>query len=172
MYGLPDYLDYNLKVVFVGYNPGEKSARTNRHYGGPGNQFWKLLYQSGLTSRLYKPEEDSLLLNEGYGLTNLVARPSKSSSDLTDTEKRIGAERLKEKVCKYKPSIVCFLGKDIYRYYAGLSSGTPIQYGLVEGELHPGIRGVVGYNPSGRSTIPYAEKLRIFRLLNQLIFSL
>lgn len=46
---LPDYLEPALQVVFVGFNPGERSARTGHHYAGPGNLFWKLLHAAGLT---------------------------------------------------------------------------------------------------------------------------
>lgn len=167
---LPDYLDYNMKVLFVGYNPGERSAMLKHHYAGYGNQFWKLLYESGLTSRLYSPAEDNLLLNEGYGLTNIVARPSKSSADLTADEMRRGAEELREKVKKFKPRIVCFLGKDVYRYYVGLKSGTKIYCGLIEsGRMHQDTKEFAAYNPSGRSTVSYEEKLQVFLMLKDII---
>ena len=37
---LPDYLAPGLKVVFVGFNPGETSARRGHYYAYPGNRFW------------------------------------------------------------------------------------------------------------------------------------
>jgi len=52
--GLPDYLDYNLRVLFVGYNPGERAAALGHHYAGRNNQFWRLIYDAGLTGRLYR----------------------------------------------------------------------------------------------------------------------
>jgi mismatch-specific thymine-DNA glycosylase len=166
MNNLPDYLQNNLKIVFVGYNPGEKSAQLGHHYAGRGNQFWRLLHDAQLTDRLYSPQEDKLLLNEGYGLTNIVSRPSKSSSDLTGQEMQTGAIELKAKIKTYQPKMVCFLGKEVYRKYAGLSSSTAVPYGLIEGEpVFPGIGEFVAPNPSGRSTIPYLEKLEVFKQL-------
>lgn len=170
MKGLPDYLDYNMKVLFVGYNPGERSANLGHHYAGRGNQFWRLLCDAGFTDRLYRPEEDSLLLAEGYGLTNLVGRPSKSSADLSPGEMREGAVDLRRKVEQYRPGLVCFLGKDVYRKYAGLKSTDKIGYGPVpEVNRIQSVKEFVAPNPSGRSTIPYSEKLLFFRSLKEII---
>lgn len=170
--GLPDYLDYHLKIIFVGYNPGEKSALTQHHYAGKGNQFWRLLHDSGLTSRLYPPEEDYLLLEESYGLTNIVARPSKSSSDLSRKELLQGAQELKTKIAEYQPKIVCLLGKEVYRNYAGLKSTAPITYGQVfTNQVVPTVAEFIGPNPSGRNVIPYVEKLADFQKLKQLLLS-
>lgn len=166
MQGLPDYLAENLKILFVGYNPGEKSALLGHHYAGRGNQFWRLLHDSGLTQRLYLPEEDAQLLQVGYGLTNLVVRPSKSSADLSQEEMQLGAKELRQKVRLYRPALVCFLGKEVYRKFANLKAGAPVDYGLVQGHsMLEGVKEFVAPNPSGRSTIPYGQKLAIFEEL-------
>jgi TDG/mug DNA glycosylase family protein len=49
---LPDYLRPGLKLVFVGFNPGERSARIGHYYAGRGNQFWNFLYESGLVPEM------------------------------------------------------------------------------------------------------------------------
>lgn len=172
MRGLPDYIDYNLKVIFVGYNPGEKSSQLQHHYAGRGNHFWKLLSDSGLTQRLYTSFEDSQLLKEGYGLTNLVSRPSKSSSDLNHKEMEEGAEELRAKILIYRPLIVCFLGKDVYRKYAGLKPAASIVWGLAEhGSMVPFVREFIAPNPSARSTVPYTERLCCFKNLRELVLN-
>ena len=171
MQGIPDHLDHNLKILFVGYNPGERSAETRHHYAGRNNQFWRLLYDSGLTARLVPSDEDYLLpKEEGYGLTNIVARPSKSSSDLKRTEMQEGADILKRKIMEFQPRIVCLLGKDVYRNYAGLKATAPVQYGpVVQNVLHADIKEYVGPNPSGRNVITYAAKLSYFKELKNLL---
>lgn len=168
--GLPDYLDHNLKILFVGYNPGERSALLGNHYAGRGNQFWRLLYDAGLTGRLYLPAEDYLLPALGFGLTNLAARPSKSSTDLSGPEKREGALELRKKVELYRPGVVCFLGKEVYRWYAGKRPAEPVQYGVAPGcgDCGKAVEYVTP-NPSGRSTIPYSQKLFYFRKLKELL---
>lgn len=163
---IPDHLAAGLRVLFIGYNPGETSARVGHHYAGPGNQFWRLLADAGITERRYAPAEDHLLLQSGFGFTNLVARSSPGSSDLTSAEMTDGAARLREKVSCCRPRLVCFLGKEVYRRYAGLKTNTAIDYGPAPPPSQvPGTAEFVAPNPSGRSTIPYAEKLAAFRAL-------
>ncbi len=44
----PDYLAPNLRVVFCGTAAGNRSAEVGHYYAGPGNEFWPLLYRSGI----------------------------------------------------------------------------------------------------------------------------
>lgn len=171
MQSLPDYLAPNLKVIFIGYNPGERSAAVQHHFAGRNNAFWRLLYDAGLTSRLYTAEEDHLMLKEGFGLTNIVERASNSSSDLSDLELRQGAEFLRQKLTALQPLIACFLGKDIYRFYSGLKRTTPVEYGPVT-DSEGGMRLFVAPNPSGRNVIKYEQKLASFSQLNKLLTSI
>ncbi len=116
---LPDYLTPGLDLVFVGINPGRRSAATGHHYAGPGNHFWPLLHQSGLVPEPLTYEDDRRVTEFGIGLTNLVARPSPSMDDLSLEEMREGAARLREKIMRYQPRIVCFNGKRIFEVFAG-----------------------------------------------------
>ena len=43
---LPDYLRRGMRLVIVGCNPGEQSARLGHYYAGRANLFWPLLYDS------------------------------------------------------------------------------------------------------------------------------
>lgn len=116
---LPDYLRPGLDLVFTGINPGTKSAAAGHHYAGPGNHFWPLLYESGLVSEPLTFHEDERVLEWGIGLTNMVARPSPSITDLSLSEMREGAMALREKLLKHRPRMVCFNGKRIYEVFAG-----------------------------------------------------
>jgi len=116
---LPDYLGDGLDLVFVGINPGTKSAATGHHYAGPGNHFWPLLFESGLVSEPLTYEQDARVLEWGIGLTNMVARPSPSLADLSLDELRAGARLLRRKLLAARPRIVCFNGKRIYEVFAG-----------------------------------------------------
>ena len=49
---LPDYLLPGLCLVFVGFNPGRRSALVAHHYAGRTNQFWRLIHDAGITPRL------------------------------------------------------------------------------------------------------------------------
>lgn len=114
---LPDYLENDLKIIFVGYNPSIGSSRTGHHYANPTNRFWKILYNAGLTPRLYHSDEDGELLKLGYGLTNIVERPTKGAEDISSEEYQKGRVVLAEKINTYKPKLVCFVGKGVYQAY-------------------------------------------------------
>lgn len=159
---LPDYLRPGLAVVFVGYNPGDRSFQLGQHFAGRNSQFWKLLRDVGLTPGLYTPAECPDLLAIGIGLTNIVSRPSNSSADLTWDELVAGGAGLRRKLRLYRPRCVCLLGKDVYRAYAGLMRSAGVQWGAQGGAIVPGTIDYVAPNPSGRSTIPYSEKARLY----------
>jgi hypothetical protein len=56
----------------------ENSERRGHYYAGSNNEFWKLLYESGLTKELLVPEQDQELILHGLGLTDLVTGMSQS----------------------------------------------------------------------------------------------
>lgn len=165
---LPDYLRPGLKVVFIGFNPGEQSARLGRYYAYPGNRFWWLLWQAGLTERQLAPEEDHTLPDRyGYGLTDLVDRPSKSSGDLSGWEMRSGREQLLAKLKTYRPRVACYNGKGVYAAAAALK-GSP-DYGLQATSLVDGVADFVVASSSGRSREPIARKLELYCQVKELI---
>ncbi|MDC3417303.1 mismatch-specific DNA-glycosylase [Aquibacillus sp. 3ASR75-54] len=104
--------------MFVGFNPSIRSAETGHHFANPNNRFWKILNEAGLTPRKYSSEEDVKLLDLGYGLTNIVARPTKEAKEITKEEYEVGREQLIQKVNTFKPKVICFVGKGVYQQYA------------------------------------------------------
>src|SRR5438270_2864639 len=107
---LPDVLQKGLTGLFVGINPGLYSAAIGHHFGRPGNRFWPALYAGGFTPRLLSPSEERELLPLELGITNIVARASARADELTREELIAGAEVLREKVRRYRPRFVAFLG--------------------------------------------------------------
>jgi double-stranded uracil-DNA glycosylase len=65
-----DLLRPGLNLLFCGYNPSLTSGQTGHHYAHPGNRFWCVLHASGITDRLYAPE-DARPLDLGIGFTNV-----------------------------------------------------------------------------------------------------
>lgn len=123
---LPTYIKHGLTVLFCGINPGRVSATKGYHYANPANLFWRGLYEGGLTPYQLKPEETSKLLEFGYGITDLVARPTRSSSDLTKTDFTSGATDFQLLVQTYQPKIVCFNGVTAFRYATNQQKGKVI----------------------------------------------
>jgi len=111
---VPDVLAPGLDVLFVGINPGLVSAREGHHFANPANGFWRLLHESGFTSRRLAPQEDGELPKERLGLTNLVARETRGVSDLTREDLERGAAALARKIERYRPRAVVFVGLTAY----------------------------------------------------------
>ncbi|NTU46515.1 G/U mismatch-specific DNA glycosylase [Candidatus Roizmanbacteria bacterium] len=110
-----DVIKSDLTILFVGINPGLYTAYTGFHYARPGNRFWPTLYGAGFTDRLLKPSESSEMLRLGYGLTNVVSRASTSASEISKEGYQAGGKILIEKIEKYHPKWVAFVGIQAYR---------------------------------------------------------
>jgi G:T/U-mismatch repair DNA glycosylase len=80
---LPDHLRPELNIVFVGINPGRRSAELGHHYAGHSNRFWKLIYDANLVPEPLSYRDDGRLPEWGLGLTNLVSRSTASMASLT-----------------------------------------------------------------------------------------
>ena len=106
---LPDVLAPDLNVVYCGTAVGNTSAILQRYYAGPGNKFWRVLYEVGLTDRQLDPSEYAELLEYGIGLTDLVKNRSGSDSDLMNSD--FNSSDLAEKIRLFHPRVVCFNGK-------------------------------------------------------------
>src|ERR1700735_1783228 len=103
---VPDVIAPDLRVLFVGINPGLYSAAIGHHFGRPGNRFWPALFASGFTPRLLSPFEEKELLPVRLGITNFVERASARADELTADELRAGAAVLAKKVRRYRPRFV------------------------------------------------------------------
>lgn len=110
-----DLIAPGLRVLFCGINPGLHTAVTGHHFAGPGNRFWPTLLAAGFTDRLLRPEEKHLLLERGYGITNVAARTTATAAELTRAELVEGGRALEEKVRRYRPRILAILGVGAYR---------------------------------------------------------
>lgn len=162
---LPDYLAPGLDVIFVGINPGEQSARAGHYYANPRNPFWRLLYEAGLTPRQLRPEEDHLLLTLGYGITDIVKRPSRGVGDLTTADFRRGRRILEEKLRACQPRIVCFNSKTGFVNFFG--PGVFKCFGRQEVTVGASRVFVMPSTSPANAGIPLTAKLRYFRALRR-----
>ena len=112
---VPDVIAPDLKVLFCGINPSLYSAVVGYHFARPGNRFWPTLHRAGFTERRLKPEEWGALLESGYGVTNVVARPTARADELSAEELKAGRGGLEHKVREYRPQILAVLGIGAYR---------------------------------------------------------
>jgi len=143
--GVPDLIAPGLSVLFCGINPGLYSAATGHHFARPGNRFWSALHAAGFSRRLLAPWEEHLLLEDGFGITNLVPRATATAGELTDAELTAGRRRLQRQVCRTAPTWVAVLGIGAYR----IAFGRPRAVVGRQSELVGGASLWVLPNPSG-----------------------
>lgn len=163
---LSDHIKEGLKILFVGFNPSIRSSELGHHYASPNNRFWRILYESGLTSRKYVADEDALLLELGYGSTNIVSRPTKAADEITKEEFKVGREVLKKKIIHFKPVVVCFVGKGVYQQYSGLKV---ITWGKQAESVVPGTIDFVAPSSSGLVRLKLEEIVGIYKELAHIV---
>lgn len=165
--GLPDHIQPGVAILFVGINPGLRSAQLGHHFAGPSNRFWKLLYESGLVTEPLTHKEDGRLPEWSVGLTNIIGRSSRGIDSLSAQDYRGGIATLTKKVCRYRPRIIALLGVTIYRMLYGANRTLPPRLDL--GPTTSTLAGVPVFllpNPSGRNAhYSYEEMLIAFRSL-------
>ena len=114
-----------VRVLFVGINPGIRSAEIGHHFAGYSNRFWKLLYDSRLVPEPIRTEDDVRLPEWGFGITNLVPRATQGIGTLRSSEYVDGARTLRRKVRRYRPAIVALVGVTLFRTLFGRRAGSP-----------------------------------------------
>jgi double-stranded uracil-DNA glycosylase len=168
---LPDKIPPNVHTLFVGVNPGVRSARIGHYFGGASNYFWKLLHNSGLWPDELTTFDDDSVVKGGFGFTDTCKRPTPGIATLTKgdfAESRIRISRL---VRRHKPKTVVFVSKRAVRAFLG-SNSTPVRYGKQDWEIGR-IPVFVVPSTSGASLADtsYRSKLHWFKELRQHIES-
>jgi TDG/mug DNA glycosylase family protein len=165
---LSDYLQPDLQILFVGINPGLRSAAVGHHFAGRSNRFWKLLFDSRLVDEPLTYKEDRRLLEWRIGLTNIISRTSAGIDALGPAEYRSGVAALERKIRRYQPRTVALLGVTIFRMLFRESSGSgPVHLGPTSARL-AGVPVFVLANPSGRNAhYSYQTMLAAFQALRK-----
>jgi TDG/mug DNA glycosylase family protein len=158
-----------LRVLLVGINPGVRSAQTGHHFAGFSNRFWKLLYESRLVPERIGYEDDRRLPEWGFGVTNIVPRPTPGIDTLRPEEYVAGARALRRKIRRWKPEIVAFVGVTAFRAACDRRPSQPVVVGLQPDPLEGALVFVLP-NPSGRNAnYSYEEMLAAFRKLSRFL---
>ncbi len=165
MSAVPDVLAPDLRLVFCGINPGRASSEAGAHYANPRNDFWRLLQDAGFTPRLFDPSEQHALIELGIGLTNAAYRTTRGSSDLRAGDFAGSAERLTKMATDLRPGMIAFVGKAGYQ---GAFRERPA-LGLQERRLADTALFVLPSTSPANAAVPYAERLRWFSALHDLV---
>jgi TDG/mug DNA glycosylase family protein len=118
---VPDLLGPDVRLLFVGINPGLWTAATQTHFAHPVNRFYPALLRAGIlteqvdqASGMTDADRD-LLRSRGIGITNLVRRATARASELTADELREGGRRLESLIRRTAPRVVAVAGITAYR---------------------------------------------------------
>ena len=155
-----------MRVLFVGINPGVRSSLTGHHFAGYSNRFWKLLYDSRLVPEPITFVDDDRLPDWGYGITNLIARPTPGMNTLRPAEFVAGRLRVRAKARRYRPAVVALVGVTVFRAMFPERKDT-VSLGLQLERIGMSVVFVLP-NPSGRNAnFSYDEMLAAFRALRR-----
>jgi TDG/mug DNA glycosylase family protein len=161
---LRDRVRLPMRALFVGINPGIRSAQTGHHFAGYSNRFWNLLFESGLVPEPVTAQDDGRLPEWGYGVTNLIARPTPGIDTLRLDEYIVGARLLRRKVRRWRPPVMALVGVTLGR---ALFPKVKPSVGLLA-ERFEEARVFLLPNPSGRNAhYSYAEMLGAFTELRR-----
>jgi TDG/mug DNA glycosylase family protein len=145
--GLEDILAEQLAVIFCGINPGMMAAAQGHHFAGRGNRFWRTLHLAGFTPEQVHPENDRTILQYQCGLTAVVDRPTARADQLSLKEFTAAAADFEQKITRYAPRFVAFLGKAAY---GALTGQRQLAWGL-QPKTFGGAAVWILPNPSGRN---------------------
>jgi double-stranded uracil-DNA glycosylase len=161
---LPDHLRKGMKLVIVGCHPTESSVRVGHYYAGRDNEFWPLLFDSGVVPEPFDYRDDKRVIEFGIGLTDLVKRPSKTDEELSREDFAEGRIVLSQKLEEFAPRVVAFNGRLAYEQFAQRKC----KYGLQKEPLYGARVYVLPATPSVNSK-SRTEKLQHLRKLAQLV---
>ncbi|WP_240771319.1 mismatch-specific DNA-glycosylase [Nocardioides sp. GY 10113] len=128
---LPTRPEHELRLLFVGINPGLWTAATSTHFAHPGNRFYPALLRAGVITTPIDPAagmDDTardLLRERGIGITNIVHRATAKASELSDDELRAGGAELTALVERERPRVVAVAGITAYRTAFGRRTARP-----------------------------------------------
>jgi TDG/mug DNA glycosylase family protein len=167
---LHDQIKPGVRVLFVGINPGLRSAAIGHHFAGYSNRFWKLLYEARLVPEPITYLDDRRLPEFGFGITNIVSRATAGIDELTPADYQRGARILRVKIRRFRPAIVALIGVTVWRAMAEAMAlpgarSAKVTLGFQDVTIE-GARVCVLPNPSGRNaTLTYQQMLNAFCLL-------
>ena len=153
-------------MVFCGINPGRVSAAAAAHFANPRNDFWRLLHEAGFTPRLVRPDEQFEVHDVGDRADQRGARGRRRAPATCARGDFAGsAERLERIAVELRPRAIGFVGKEAYR---GAFGERP-EHGLQERRLGETLLFVLPSTSPANAAVPYAERLRWFRALRELV---
>jgi hypothetical protein len=114
---LSDILPVNsgkLEILFIAKTPAPKSVEIGHYFQGTqGKMFWnKLIEYKILTIRLGTYEDENLLENN-YGITDIVKKPREFGNEPSPSEYKFGLARIQRVIKNHRPTVLVFVYKKV-----------------------------------------------------------
>ena len=160
---VPDLIGDDVRLLFVGINPGLWTAATQTHFAHPGNRFYPALLAAGIIERPIdrgtgmSDDDRAYFLSRGLGISNVAHRATAKASELSVAELRAGGEALRELVRQLQPVVVAVAGITAYR--SAFRHPTAVMGEQLDG--FEGARLWVVPNPSGLNAHETTESLAV-----------
>ncbi len=124
-----------MRMLIIGKTPAPVSVEAGHYFQGQqGRLFWSRLQEYGLLRVPPGRFEDEVLLDHGYGITDIVKRPYPFGAEPSDQEYRDGIARVRQVVRKLAPQVALFVYKKPLDRWLSLDAGWRV-------------RSVYGFNP-------------------------
>jgi TDG/mug DNA glycosylase family protein len=121
---LDDLLRPGLRLVVCGTAAGKRSAELGAYYAGPGNKFWRIMHEIGLTPQRLSPLDWREIDRYGIGFTDMAKAHFGSDADLP--AHAFDASRLRGAIARFRPAALAFNGKKAAQMFYGR---TTVDYG-------------------------------------------
>lgn len=125
------YIYKNSEILFIGINPHPGSHARSVPFSN-NKTFWYLLSDAGFLDETRDELRDDAALKRiyekkfnpvyGFGLINIIDRPTIDITGIRKDEELPGRKRITRILQKEAPSVVCFIGKVTYQKYKGLKN--------------------------------------------------
>ncbi len=117
-----------MRILFVGINPHYGSFSRGIPFSN-NKMFWYLLNRSGAINEKEDDLKDDTKLRRiylrkfsrvyNYGFMNIIDRPTRVVTELKKGEESNGRKKIIRAIDKFRPRIVCFIGKITYEKFKG-----------------------------------------------------
>lgn len=124
-----------LDILFVAKTPALISVNSGHYFQGKqGRMFWNKLSEYNILKVPYGIYEDELLLQNNYGITDIVKVPRDYGNEPSDKEYIEGLQRILDTINIHKPKVIVFIYKKV------LDNITKLGFGI-------NVKSFYGFNP-------------------------
>lgn len=103
-----------LKMLFIGKVPTTNSVNEGHYFQGrQGTMFWNKLKKYSILNVPVGNYEDEYLLEQGYGIIDIIKVPREYGIEPSSDEYKEGAKGISDVIYKYNPKIVVFIYKKV-----------------------------------------------------------